>query len=249
MFAELCKSSEKTSAGLLVQKFFDLNKIMWNTNTTISSLVNTRISGAKSNSLSMEPYCLPDDCRASTSNYAKSWIEAAVGTNLSKFDLFKVVDKDSIPNGEKCHYIVLETAPAEPNTENCSPISKLSPRNHASFSPSQRFLSSARKVNAERVMSKGIGLKDASNLAEKLLMVSREWFLNYLEDSLTREFGLNRDKESSEVTSLLGQLKRVNHWLDGLVVNVTQDGERIEGLRKKLYGFLLDHIDSAVVSR
>ena len=49
-----------------------------------------------------------------------------------------------------------------------------------------------------------------------------------------------------EIASLLRQLKRVNKWLDDSVVDGVGTDERIEGLRKKLYGFLLEHVDSAV---
>ncbi|KAF2319326.1 hypothetical protein GH714_014827 [Hevea brasiliensis] len=60
-----------------------------------------------------------------------------------------------------------------------------------------------------------------------------------------KEFCMGGD---SEIAYLLRQLKRVNQWLDdwgGLGVKV--DG-RIEDLRKKLYGFLLEHVDTAVAA-
>jgi hypothetical protein len=40
----------------------------------------------------------------------------------------------------------------------------------------------------------------------------------------------------------------VNQWLDDLVGGGLKVDARIEGLKKKLYGFLLEYVDSATVT-
>ncbi|XP_062077666.1 uncharacterized protein LOC133782389 [Humulus lupulus] len=246
VFAELCESSNKSSAGSLVQKFLDLNQRMQCSANGVDFLVNSRLSGADPSI-----YC-------SASKNATLWVKAAVGTNLSTFDLFRKQEKDEILNGEKCHHVVLENA-QELNFEICSPTSKLS-RNHTTLlsdltakgsqSASGWLPSATRKSITEREdLCKGERkLNEAASLAQKILFASQEWFLKYLEDSLNIGFGLKREEGGPEVASLLGQLKRVNHWLGDLVTKGIWEDERIEGLRKKLYGFLLEHVDSAVAN-
>ena len=209
---------------------------------TVDSLLNSRLPGT-------------DSCSARKN--ATSWVKAATGTNLSSFDLFKMQEKDEITNSEKYYYVVLENAPEELNFKNPSPAIKQGHRNHGTLlsnsiakgsqSTSGRLSSAARKSITEREdLSKESRLNEAASLAQKLLLASREWFLTYMEDSLNIGFGMKRVEGSPDIASLLGQLKRVNHWLDNLLLNGVREDERIEGLRKKLYGFLLDHVDSAV---
>ncbi|KAF4395617.1 hypothetical protein F8388_008716 [Cannabis sativa] len=246
IFAELCLSSKKSSAGSLVKNFLDLNQKMQSSANDIDYIVNSRLSGA-------DP-----SIYFSASNNATSWVKAAVETNLSTFDLFRKQEEDEILKSEKSHYVVLENA-QEVNFGSCSPTTRQS-RNHTTLtsdlttkvsqSASRRLPSATRKSITERdeLYKGGSKLIEAASLAQKLLFASREWFLKYLEDSLSIGFGMKREEGGTEVASLLGQLKRVNHWLDDIVTKGISKDERIEGLRKKLYGFLLEHVDSTVAN-
>ncbi|XP_039778281.1 uncharacterized protein LOC120645565 [Panicum virgatum] len=61
------------------------------------------------------------------------------------------------------------------------------------------------------------------------------WFLGHVERLL-----------DGDVAGTLGQLKRVNDWLDA--VGLGPETEAVERVRKKIYGYLLDHVESAVVA-
>lgn len=196
-------------------------------------------------------------CKKFTDKNATSWVQAAVGTDLSKFGLFTKEDKRGNLNGEKCHYVVLETS-KKVEVENNSPDQKRSPRNQEALisgsrlktSPynSRQHLPTTKKTTTEKEgQSTGNGLSQAASLAEKLLLLSGSWFLNYLDASLNDGFGLRKGEGDSQIACLLGQLKRVDQWLDDSVPDGSGANERIEGLKKKLYGFLLDNVDSAVV--
>ncbi|TKW00391.1 hypothetical protein SEVIR_8G105800v4 [Setaria viridis] len=63
----------------------------------------------------------------------------------------------------------------------------------------------------------------------------RAWFLGHVERLL-----------DGDVAGTLGQLKRVNDWLDA--VGPGPESEAVERVRKKIYGYLLDHVESAVVA-
>ncbi|KAB2594650.1 hypothetical protein D8674_030100 [Pyrus ussuriensis x Pyrus communis] len=110
----------------------------------------------------------------------------------------------------------IENAPAESNLDNSTPETKLNrPR-------------ALKKMSTERDQyPKENRLKKTVRLAEKLLFVCCEWFLK-----------LNKEEGIPEIARLLGQLKRVNLWLDDLM----------KGRILQLYEFVLEHIDSVVSS-
>ena len=259
MFAELCDTSQKVPAGLLVEQFLDLHQNMQRAGKVVDSLLNTTLPKVNSSN-SCSPQCsLPDARKSFTNKNATCWVQAAVGTNLSMFNLFRMQEKSELLNGEKCHYVIIEDTLEELNCENNSPQDKQSQRNHGSSlsisnskqipSSSRRHLSSTKKMNTVREeWSKGSRFKGAANLAENLLLVSCEWFFKYLEDSLNMGFALGREGDRSEIAYLLRQLKRVNQWLDDLVDVGVEVDERKQDLRKMLYGFLLEHVDSTIVS-
>ncbi|XP_027113606.1 uncharacterized protein [Coffea arabica] len=260
MFAQLCESSEKDSAGQLVEQFLHLQGNMQNAAAMIEALVETRTLEAKSsNSCSSQPPS-PEMCSKFASKNALSWVQAAVETDLAKFSLLRKDEKKGIQSGQNCFYVMLENAPKKIEAENSPSKNKRSPRNHDKVvsdsnaknpPPSSRRLPSVTKRAAVETEEwcKGNGLKDAASLAEKLLLVSRGWFLNYLENFLDKDCGLMNGEADSKTASLLGQLKRVNQWLDDSFPQGHGVDERIDGLKKKLYGFLLDHVDSAILSK
>lgn len=61
-------------------------------------------------------------------------------------------------------------------------------------------------------------------------------------------FRLNKEEGIPEIARLLGQLKRVNLWLDDLMKGRIYVDKRIKSLQKQLYEFVLEHIDSVVSS-
>lgn len=251
MFAELCESSEKESSLPLVEDFLILHQKMHRVATVIDAL---RFHEESSLLCS-----LSEIYKNFADKNTLSWVQAAVETNLSKFHLFTKEDKRGDVNAEKCHFVILENTATEVDVENHSPDRKQSPRNQRAVgsgsssktsSPynSKQHPSTTRKATHEsEVWSKGNGLQVAAKLAEKLLSASQAWFLDYLDASLNKGFGLQKGERDLEIVCLLGQLKRVNQWLDDSVTSGSGTDERIEGLKKKLYGFLLDNVNSAVV--
>ncbi|KAL5863491.1 hypothetical protein ACOSQ3_001005 [Xanthoceras sorbifolium] len=224
-FSELCNSSQKVSAGPLAEQFLDVHQSMQKAVVVINSLINRNIPEAKSSTRGSLQSLSPDVYNTLTSKNAASWVHAAIETDLSKFSLFRKPENNETVNGEKYHYVILENTPKFMNCENHSPSLK------------KQLLPSIKKMNTERKEGyKGSKLKEAASLAEKLLLVSHQWFLKYIEDSLNLRFGLSRDG-SSEIAGLLRQLKRVNEWLDELARVRVEADDRIQDLRKKLYGF------------
>ncbi|KAK7323888.1 hypothetical protein VNO77_27388 [Canavalia gladiata] len=254
MFAELCQSCRTQSAGLLVKQFLELHLSLQRVTVGFDALLAPLPETKPINHSTLQ--CLIEDAsKVPTRKNAISWVQAAIGTNLSKFNLFQTQAKREVLNGEKCHYVVLGNSSEEINTLASSAHNKQNhitqgnhlPNSTAKRLPSKRNLLVAKNKDTDKQdQSKENELKVAASLAEKLLVASREWFLKYLEESLSNEFGLKNGR-STEIACLLGQLKQVNHWLDNLAGGDKVD-HKVENLRKSLYRFLLEHVNSAVPS-
>ncbi|CDY22665.1 BnaC08g42990D [Brassica napus] len=103
---------------------------------------------------------------------------------------------------------------------------------------------------------KGNGLNEANELAEKLQTVSQDWFLGFVErflDADVVETSSNLS-DNGQIAGMLSQLKSVNDWLDEIGSKEDGEGlqevakETIDGLRKKIYEYLLTHVESAAAA-
>lgn len=112
---------------------------------------------------------------------------------------------------------------------------------------------------------KGGGLQETAELAKKLQNESQSWFLKFMEAALDSDCQLSNGIEStadsattkpcpqqdgSQIAAMLSQLKRVNDWLDQVNAGKEEmvDTELVETLarlKRKMYDFLLKHVDSA----
>lgn len=222
-FAELCESSKQISGGTLAEQFLQLYQRIQQAHSTLNSL---------------------DSNYSHKKNNATSWIEAAIATNLSNFNLFKSKDKlETQARDRELYVVVIENAVKKLDIENSSP--KPSPPNPKNHPPD---LSTSNKLShsyERKEWRRGNGLEDAMELARELLSVSCRWFMKYLEDLLGDGFKLSaREEKGHEIVHLLRQLKKVNQWMNDLIENkVVERDDQMEQLRKKLYKFLLDHVD------
>lgn len=110
----------------------------------------------------------------------------------------------------------------------------------------------------------GARLIGISELGKHLHMESQKWFLQFMESALDSGFRIPNGSESSrsssiaackvvsqqdnsQIASMLSQLKHVNDWLDqvkeeGLDPQMSETKVR---LKRKIYEFLLEHVESA----
>lgn len=95
-------------------------------------------------------------------------------------------------------------------------------------------------------------------MRDTLLTETRNWFLKFLEASLDAGFRAgNQEKKGkyntgrlvmeadNSIAVTLSQLKQANEWLDKIKNSDDGVNETIERLKKKVYGCLLLHVDSA----
>lgn len=112
----------------------------------------------------------------------------------------------------------------------------------------------------------GNGLDEFMDLAEKLQTESQNWFLGFVERFLDADVDRSTLSDNGQIAGMLAQLKSVNDWLDeigaGSVDKEEEDdngkvedeerahvsSEMIDRLRKKIYDFLLTHVESAAAA-
>ncbi|KAG2327694.1 hypothetical protein Bca52824_010422 [Brassica carinata] len=224
-FAELCDSSKHLSAGQVVRRFLDIYHSTQKTGKAVHLLLTHNGS-----------------CRSAGKKNAAAWVQDAVVTGFPQFNLFKEPEKqdDAASPQDHRHYIVIQSS-----SEKLNPKETRSPRNQSYKGvklPSTKHRSVSERSNLEGKNR----LKESLSLAEELLRVSSQWFLQYLENSLKKGSFLVKKEEANGKESLIGNLKAVNCWLDNLISNSGEISEKVEDLRKKLQRFLLRHIESAI---
>ncbi|KMT15804.1 hypothetical protein BVRB_3g057790 [Beta vulgaris subsp. vulgaris] len=110
---------------------------------------------------------------------------------------------------------------------------------------------------------RGNGLDEYVDLAEKLQSESQNWFLRFVERFLDADVDTSALSDNGQIAGMLTQLKSVNDWLDEIGGGSSKDeeqeeeddeeearvsGETIDRLRKKIYEYLLTHVESAAAA-
>lgn len=100
---------------------------------------------------------------------------------------------------------------------------------------------------------RGSGLEEAVDLADMLQLRSRDWFLVFVEKFLDTD-GDTSLSNNGEIAGMLTQLKSVNDWLEEIGSSKNEGescqipAETIDRLRKKIYEYLLTHVESAAAA-
>ena len=182
-------------------------------------------------------------CRLGAKKNAVAWVQDAVVTSFSQFNLFKEPGKqdDTTAHQDHHHYIVIHNTSEKLNPKE----NTTSPRNQA-YKGVKQASTKHRSVSEISNFEGKNRLKESLSLAEELLRVSSQWFFKYLENSLKKRSFFVKKEEANGKESILISLKAVNCWLDDLIKNRCEASEKVEELRKKLHQFLLKHIEYAI---
>lgn len=116
-------------------------------------------------------------------------------------------------------------------------------------------------ATADVNLGKAAKLREISELGRQVQLEAQKWFLHFMEGALDNGFrvsvpgGANRVEvgkvvsraDNSQIASMLSQVKHVNDWLDqvreeGMDMTI---GETKARLKRKIYEFLLQHVESA----
>ncbi|XP_004252055.2 uncharacterized protein [Solanum lycopersicum] len=100
--------------------------------------------------------------------------------------------------------------------------------------------------------TRGNGMNETVELAKKLQSEMQMWFITFVEESLDAGFrvfkncslaSVGASSNCDSIQAILSQLKRVNNWLDRVVSKKDEQLiQKIECLRRKIYGFVIQHV-------
>ncbi|CAI9765927.1 unnamed protein product [Fraxinus pennsylvanica] len=152
------------------------------------------------------------------------WVEAALATNLEVVSLLTSPNFETSMKSEESAQKQSATAPVKNNA----------------MVVSSSFIGT---------WTRGNGMNETIELAKNLQSEMQMWFLRFVEESLDagfQVFGKNNPKNlhGGPIAAIVSQLKRVNDWLDR---EVSKKDElmmgKIEPLKRKIYDFLMQHVE------
>lgn len=224
MYAELSSAADDTS-NPTVEQFLNFHSILSRATPVCSSLPSSQTSATSLDNLTMAP---EESAKPSLDKrrLATSWVNAALATDLSPFSLY-----------------THKSSPA-PLAVVLSGPKSTSPKPHLPPVPPARGKLRAPLVASStppREWERGGGMEEAAELARTLKEESGKWFLKYVERFL------DTDTCTAGPMGIMSQLKKVNDWLDR-VQEADEHGETVGRLKKKIYDYLLSHVEHAAVA-
>ncbi|CAA7405306.1 unnamed protein product [Spirodela intermedia] len=214
---------------------------------------------------------------ADSQKHATSWVRAALATDLSGFTVFRRSSANCTAGAggaaSAAPLVILDGSSKMPASGG-PPVKTRLPRLPIAGGGSTTMLRGKPKASAAAALvnspppewDRGEGLEEVAELARSLRVESRDWFLGFVDRFLNGEVDPADLSDKARVASMLSQLKRVNDWLEevgrpmavGEEVGSAGGGSSTEGsqvppemidrLRKKIYDYLLTHVESAAVA-
>ncbi|CAA0818768.1 Plant protein of unknown function (DUF936 [Striga hermonthica] len=216
MFSELVATSKPENPLPTIDRFMSIYEDVLKSTVFAESIS----SSLKPSSSITDNNHLTEQLKSS-SNSSTLWVEAALATNLEVVSLL--------------------------TNENFQTPSKTDKkRTSAKTTP---FKTNDTKVPSSLVgaWSPGIGMDETVELGMNFHKEMSMWFVRFVESSLGAGFQVlgSSGVDSVSIAAILSQMKRVNNWLD--CVASKQDEllvEKVEQLKKKIYGFVIQHVGS-----
>ncbi|KAL5711496.1 hypothetical protein ACHQM5_021944 [Ranunculus cassubicifolius] len=215
MFSELCYSSKAANPLTTIDKFLPLYELAMKSVASIESLASSRTSSEKNE----------------RSKSISLWIEAALATDL---EIITLLNDHQTVSSPKAHHTADSTdigLPSPPRTS-ASKRTPLGPTHGA--------------------WSSGSGIKDTLDLGRNLKVEMQMWFLRFVEEALDAGFKVFENlsngegvvhKEHGPIAMVLSNLKRINNWLDRVGERRDENlTEKIEKVKRKIYGFVIQHV-------
>lgn len=262
-------SAKEENPQPAVEQFLTLHASLNTARLVADSLSKTTVTGSspdQEENPSEEAMKVASDRR----KQATSWVLAALATNLSSFTVcsrqgtLSPISANSAPSPKTIttnqHVLVLEssvksaagkTQPKPRQTAVSKIFSSGLPRR---LGDGPVAIQKARASSPPREWLKGDGLDEAVDLADILRVESQEWFLGFVERFLDADVDTSTLSDNGQIASMLSQLKSVNDWLDEIGASKDDEdtpqipSETIDRIRKKIYEYLLTHVESAAAA-
>ncbi|PSS35832.1 Protein TonB like [Actinidia chinensis var. chinensis] len=262
-YSDLRSSAKEDNPQPAVEQFLTLHASLNNARLIADSLsktISTSSSPDREENPTEEALKFTSDNR----KQAASWVHAALGTNLSAFSVFsKQTNSNSIPPktvpGSQ-PILVLENS-TKSSSAKAQPVkARQSVSSKIVTTGTQRRLLDGPAINQKLPASpptkwvRGDGLEEAVDLAGRLRVESQDWFLGFVERFLDADVDTSALSDNGQIAGMLTQLKSVNDWLDEIGSSKDEEEtpsispETIDRIRKKIYEYLLTHVESAAAA-
>ncbi|XP_020225542.1 uncharacterized protein LOC109807439 isoform X2 [Cajanus cajan] len=222
MFSDLCSVCQARNPLPTIDRFFTIYDDVLKSTATAESIANRHNSETPDDSIPTEQ-----------SKSLSLWVEAALATDLQIVSLLTGTTADPPSTLQK----------------------NLSKRNSLGAAKIHMKIvsSSPQSSLSTGVWTRGNGMKESVELGANLLSEMQMWFLRFVEESLDAGFKVFGEctadgkkalpLDGGSIAVVLSHLKRVNAWLDR-VVSKGDDSltEKIEKLKRKIYGFVIQHV-------
>ena len=242
-----------------MEQFLTFHSSLKSCHQVVSSLYKATTTGSSSDGEKVPS----DEALKVTSERRKqaaSWVDAALMTSLSSFSLYTKQSLSStvpISTSSPNQKTVLANEPIlvlENSSKSTSTKTQAKPRQTVSSKITGQKPKVPPPLPPQVEWVRGDGLYEGVDLAEMLQMESQDWFLEFLERFLDAKVDVSTLSDNGQIANMLTQLKSVNDWLDGIAT--TKDEEEnthispdtIERIRKKIYEYLLTHVESAAAA-
>ncbi|XP_072964574.1 uncharacterized protein [Typha angustifolia] len=273
-YAEVSCTAEEDNPQPAVEQFLALHTSLSHASLVTDSLAKmaakSAVTSPEASQCGGEP--IPDEAikiSGDRRRRAGAWVAAALSTDLSAFSLYS--SKSSPPSTT---LVIDDPSKARSTSKSAVAPSPSQARSRAApSSPAPArgkgrgsAAASAAAPSPAPEWERGAGVEEGSELARVLGEDARRWFLGFVERFLDADVAASEPSDQDRVAGMLSQLKRVNDWLEGIGPQgegeeAAEDGEgaaaaaaaavppeTIERLRKKIYEYLLAHVDSAAVA-
>ncbi|KAJ8774716.1 hypothetical protein K2173_017162 [Erythroxylum novogranatense] len=268
VYSELTSAKEQNPQPA-VEQFLALHSSLSNARMTARSLSKNMTAESLSDfgNISSEEVL---DITSDIHKHAASWIQAALASKLSSFSMFtKEIHPVLIQapastvaqktNGGNQSVLLLENSSKKSTTKSqgkTRPTVGSKPLATGALRKPGDGFANSRKVQPQPPpeWTRGDGLIEAADLAEKLQMESQAWFLRYVERFLDVDADRSVMSDNGQIAGMLTQLKSVNDWLDDIGSSKDEtetpsiSRETVDRLRKKIYEYLLTHVESAAAA-
>ncbi|KAL2506273.1 Plant protein of unknown function (DUF936) [Abeliophyllum distichum] len=265
-YAELSSSAKEDNPQPAVEQFLALHASLNNACVVADSLSKTITLDSSQNEDPSEEVLKVtlDRCRR-----AASWVHAALATNLSSFTLYSKPGTSSpvaastlspSPKTIPIHQpvLLLENSTKSTMAKTLTkPRQAANSKNYSAGTPSRvsggLAVGHTTKTSPPIEWVKGDGLDEAVDLAKMLRLESQDWFLGFVEGFLDADVDASALSDNGQIAGMLSQLKSVNDWLDEIGSSKDEEtprisAETIDRIRKKIYDYLLTHVESAAAA-
>lgn len=273
MYSELAGSTKEDNPQQTIEKFLTLYSSLSNIRLIADSLKNSASNNSsqspEENPLSEESLKVAMERR----KQAASWVHAALTFNLSPFNMFSREPLSNEKHGPGNQpLLVLESTPSKTDPTKTQSKSRLSVVGPKVVTTGARRAGGDALGNGQKAAQsqpslpewvRGSCTGDTVDLARKLRLESRDWFLGFVEQFLDSEADNSVLSDNNQIAGMLSQLKSLNDWLDEIGSrnggeDADEEEEEEEGsdapgvsseiidrLRKKIYEYLLTNVESA----